>query len=68
MLIGFREITNQQNGKQLDKMSEGIEKYSFDMKDNNTVPEFNIISIYMSDSINILKPIFTAYTINKNND
>lgn len=68
MLIGFREITNQQNGKQLDKMSEGFEKFSFDMKDNNTVPDFNRISLYMSDSINILKPICTAYTINKNND
>ena len=68
MLIEFREIANQQNEPKLDKMSEGIEKYSFDMKDNNTVPEFNRISLYMSDSINILKPICTAYTINKNND
>lgn len=68
MLTGFREITNQQSEPKLDKMSEGIEKYSFDMKDNNTVPDFDRISLYMSDSINILKPICTAYTINKNHD
>lgn len=63
-LVGFTSIFDK-----VESMTDGNKVYSvsFPKDGDNTYPEFDRISLFMFDSDETLKPVCTAYTINKNN-
>ena len=63
-LVGFTRIFDT-----AESMTDGNKVYSvsFPKDGDNTYPEFDRISLFMFDSDETLKPVCTAYTINKNN-